>query len=212
MGQKTIDWERIELDYRAGIKTLREIASENGVSHPAISKRARRDGWVRDLSARIQSRADDLVTRDTVSSSVTTESRAAERLVVEANAQAVAQVRLAHRRDIARARTLVNALLSELEAQTDPEMLALLGDLGQLLRAPDDRGVDRLNDLYQAIISLPERSKTMKVLTESLGRLVDMERQAFGMDSKAQEQADAQQGARIAVEFVSPPARSGDAG
>ncbi|RRD43550.1 GIY-YIG nuclease family protein [Comamonadaceae bacterium OH3737_COT-264] len=29
------------------MKTLREIAGENGVSHPAISKRAKRDGWVR---------------------------------------------------------------------------------------------------------------------------------------------------------------------
>lgn len=49
------DWERIELDYRAAIKTLRQIADENGITHGAINKRARRDGWERDLSVRAPS-------------------------------------------------------------------------------------------------------------------------------------------------------------
>ena len=46
------DWEKIEADYRAGIKTLRQIAGEHGVTHGAINKRAKRDGWSRaDLAA-----------------------------------------------------------------------------------------------------------------------------------------------------------------
>lgn len=44
---KTIDWVAIEVDYRAGIKTLREIAGEHGITHPAITKRAKRHGWER---------------------------------------------------------------------------------------------------------------------------------------------------------------------
>mgnify|MGYP001581759619 CR=1 FL=1 len=42
-------WERIELDYRAGIKSLRQIAAEQGISEGAIRKRAKRDDWSRDL-------------------------------------------------------------------------------------------------------------------------------------------------------------------
>lgn len=45
---------------------------------------------------------------------------------MDANAQAVADVRLAHRRDIRRARRLTNCLLDELEKQTDPDTLVLL--------------------------------------------------------------------------------------
>lgn len=41
------DWERIELDFRAGIKSLREMAKGSGVSHVTISKRAQRLGWLR---------------------------------------------------------------------------------------------------------------------------------------------------------------------
>lgn len=181
---KAVDWERIELDYRAGIKTLRQIAEENGITHGAINKRAKRDGWERDLSEKIQSKADALVSKALVSKAVSMETKVSERQVIEVAAQAVADVRLAHRRDIHRARNLANALLDELEKQTDPITLALLTDLGELLRNPDDKGMDKLNDLYHAIIALPERSKTMKVLVESLQKLVDMERTAFGMDAK----------------------------
>lgn len=181
---KAVDWECIELDYRAGIKTLRQIAEEHGISHVAINKRAKRDGWTRDLSAKIQSKAEELVTKELVTKTVTKETKVAERQVIEVAAQAVADVRLAHRSDIHRARRLTNALLDELEQQTNPETLALLNELGELLRNPDDKGMDKLNDLYHAIIALPERSKTMKVLVESLQKLVDMERTAFGMDAK----------------------------
>jgi len=204
-----VDWERIELDYRAGIKTLRQIAEEHGITHGAINKRAKRDGWERDLSQKIQAKADALVSRAAVSKTVSADTRVAEKQVVEANAQTVADVRLAHRRDIHRARRLTNALLQELEQQTDPETLVLLGDLGELLENPDDKtGRDKLNELYQAVISLPERSKTMKVLAESLQKLVDMERTAFGMDKVDPGACLGGNGlARIAVEFVKPAAR-----
>ena len=185
-GKAAPDWERIELDYRAGIKTLRQIADENGITHGAINKRAKRDGWERDLSEKINAKADALVSKALVSNEVSKEYRIAEKQVVDANAQAVAEVRLAHRKDIHRARKLTNTLLDELEQQTDPDTLAMLNELGEMLRAPDNNGVDKLNDLYQKVISLPERSRTMKTLAESLQKLVDMERAAFGMDAKVQ--------------------------
>lgn len=176
------DWERIELDYRAGIKTLRQIADEHGISHVAVAKRAKRDGWTRDLAGKIQVKADELVNKSLVTSAVTAETKIAEKAVIDANAQAVAGIRLAHRNDIRRARTLTNALLAELEAQTDPSTLDMLHVLGELLRNEDDNGQDRRNDIYMKVISLSERSKTMKTLADSLRLVVDMERTAFSMD------------------------------
>lgn len=41
------DWQQIEIDYRAGIKTVRQIASEHGITHGAVNKRRLRDGWDR---------------------------------------------------------------------------------------------------------------------------------------------------------------------
>lgn len=43
-----IDWAGIERDYRAGVMSVREIAKWYGVSHTAINKRARAEGWSRE--------------------------------------------------------------------------------------------------------------------------------------------------------------------
>ena len=188
--QTAPDWERVELDYRAGIKTLRQIADENGISHGAINKRAKRDGWDRDLSKKIQSRADALVSKALVSNSVSKESKTSERQIVDANATKIADVQLGHRRDIQRKRSIVAHLMDELEAQVGPENASMLADLGEMMRSPDDAGQDKLNDLYRKVISLPERTKTAKTLAETLRITVDMERQAFGMDKDQGPAAD----------------------
>ncbi len=186
-GPRSPDWERIELDYRAGIKTLRQIADENGITHGAINKRAKRDGWERDLTQKIQDKADALVSKAAVSSEVSTDTKARERAVIDANAQAVADVRLGHRRDVHRARQLMNRLMDELEQQTDPATLAKLQELAAAVVAPGEKpGRDRFGELIEAVISLPERSKTMKMMVEGLQKLVDMERQAYGIRDEAE--------------------------
>lgn len=186
-GKAAPDWERIELDYRAGIKSLRQIADESGITEGAIRKRAKRDEWTRDLSARIQEKAEQLVRKEAVRNEVRAERTAAERDVVDANAQAVADVRIAHRKDIQHARSITTALLTELEHQAGPENAQLLEQLGELMRKPDEKGQDKLNELYQKIISLPGRAKTMKDLGESLRVLVALERQAYGIKDDAPE-------------------------
>ena len=182
---KAVDWERIELDYRAGAMSLREIAANHpGTNHVAIARRAKTEGWTRDLSERIKAKAEDLVTRAAVTADVTANRAVTEKQVVEANAQDQASVRLSHRKDIQRKRAIVASLMDEMEAQGGPENAALLAGLGEVMRSPDENGQDKLNDLYRKIISLPERAKTAKTLAETLRIAVDMERQAFGMDAK----------------------------
>ena len=179
----TPDWERIELDYRAGIKTLRQIADENGITHGAINKRAKRDGWERDLSEKIQSKADALVSKALVSKPVSTETKVAERQIVDANAQAVADVRLGQRDDIGRAKGITRSLLDELE------------------------------DSAQAY-ELDARVKMSKTLTETLRIVIDMERQAFGMDAKGADGAAPGTAGyvppAIRIVHVSAPQRDGD--
>ena len=186
------DWEKIEADYRAGILSLREIAEAHpGVNHVAITRRAKREGWSRDLSAKIRAKADALVTDQAVTADVTAQRHVSEREIIDANAQAIVSVRLSHRRDIQRSRSITMRLLEELELQSGRENAELLEQLGEIMRREDDRGQDKLNDLYQKIISLPGRAKTMKDLGESLRVLVTLERQAFGLDDKDQKPQDA---------------------
>ena len=187
---KKIDYDRIEPGWRAGLLSPHQLAAlyteETGqkVSHAAIIKHFKKSGIARDLSSKINDRANAMVTEAMVTGKVTSKPSIPDSSIIEQGSVQVATVKLAHRRDIHRARNLANALLDELEKQTDPITLALLADLGDMLRSPDENGQDKLNDLYRKIIALPERSKTMKALVESLQKLVDMERTAFGMDAK----------------------------
>jgi hypothetical protein len=175
------DWERIEQLYRAGVLSLREIAIAcPGPNHVAIARRAKKFGWVQDLSAKIKAKANDLVTRQAVTADVTAERAVSDKAVIEINAQAIASIRMAHRGDIARGRRLTNKLLDELEGLTDNR--ELFDQLGELMRDPDDNGFDKRNDLYGKVISLPGRSKTMKEMADTLKTLVSLERQAFNLD------------------------------
>ena len=115
MEKRTIDWERIELDYRAGILTLREIASAHGVSHTSVKKRATRDGWDRNLTQRILEKADALVSKDQVSKV----SKPTELETVQAAALAIAAVKMAHRKDTSKLREIVSGLIAELETYDD---------------------------------------------------------------------------------------------
>jgi hypothetical protein len=174
------DWERIECDYRAGILSLREIAAHDGnVTHQAIAKRAKRDGWEQDLTAKIKAKADALVAKQLVDSSVDSSKAATAREVIEANAARIAQVRGEHRSDITRSRNLTIKLLAELESTTDN--VELFEQLGVLMLKPDDKGVDKLNELYHKVISLPSRVGSMKTLSDALKTLIGLEREAYGL-------------------------------
>jgi hypothetical protein len=173
------DWERIEADYRAGVLSVREIASAHGVSHTAINKRSSKDGWERDLSAKIKAKADALVSKAEVSSEVSKAKAETDKVIVEANAEAIARVRLSHRSDISRSRRLAMALLEELEVATGS--IELFQELGDFLRSDDEKGADKRNDVYQRVISSVGRIDSMKKLSDTLKTLVGLEREAYGI-------------------------------
>lgn len=174
------DWEAIESAYRAGLMSLREIASQHSISEGAIRKRAKRDDWSRDLTTKIKERADYLVRKQEVRKQVRTESALSERVLIEATAEVIANVRMEHRGDIRRAREITNVLFDELGAECAD--VDALRKLGEMMFEPDDNGRDRLNEIYQSIISMPERVKAVKALSDALKNLIGLERQAYDID------------------------------
>ena len=189
--KKAPDWDQIELDYRAGVKSLRQIASEQNVSEGAIRKRSKRDDWIRDLSAKIKAKSDDLVRKDSVRSEVRTSNSILEKETIDANAHLTADVRLSQRKDIQRSRKIAMSLFDELEMMVGQENVRLLEMLGDLMYSPDDKGNDKVNDLYMKIISMPGRVKSMKDLSDTLKTLIALERQAFGLDDENNKPVDA---------------------
>lgn len=198
--KKPIDWERIEYDYRAGILSVREISEARGVSHTAVNKKAKQLGWERDLKAKIKAKADALVSKAEVSKEVSSRRVATEKETVDSNAKLLADVRMSHRKDISRFRNLASKMLAELEGVTDNQ--DLFDELGELMRNPDDKGQDRRNDLYQRVIDLPSRSKTMKEMSDTLKTLIGLERDAYDIVTASKLEMTGENGGPILTKAV----------
>ena len=205
---KKVDYARIEAGWRAGILSPRQLAAkyteETGdqVSHAAIINHFKRAGIDRDLAAKIRAKADAMVTQAMVTGKVTPQPLIPERQVIEDNATQIASVRIGHRKDIARARGVATNLLAELELQTGPDAATLLADLGDLMRSPDDKGQDKLAEIYQKVISLPGRVKTMKDLGDSMRVLIGLEREAYGIEGDDDKSQSGAQRKRVILDFV----------
>lgn len=184
--KQKIDWEAIEPGWRAGVKSVLQLAAEYkektdiSVSHTAINKHFKKLGIPRDLNAKIQAKADAIVSAAMVSGKVSTETTIADAKIINDSALEVAHVKLSHRTDIRRFRKLVQQLIAELEQET--ENLELFKELGELMCQPDEKGYDKLNEIYHKVISTSSRSSTIKTLADTLKTLIALEREAFGID------------------------------
>jgi len=132
---RKIDWERIEPEWRAGLKSVMQLAFEyeqatsHKISHTAINKHFRKLNVPRDLAAKVRAKADAIVSASMVSGSVSTETKPSDARIIDSSAQAVATIRLTHRTDIQRMRKLLGDYIAELE-NADKEQLSLLVRVG----------------------------------------------------------------------------------
>ena len=151
--RKQVDWESVERDYSAGLLSLREIAAKYGVDESGIRYKAKRNGWTRDLSKKIEQRTEDKLRKDLLRSELRSEHTISEKEVIEANAQAIVNIKLGHRASIKKVNSLVESLLDEIETLNK------------------DKSVE----------NLPMRVDVTKKLMDTLKTSIDKERQAFGI-------------------------------
>ncbi|MFU2327746.1 hypothetical protein [Pseudomonas sp. NFX98] len=68
MTEKTTpDWEAIERAYRAGSLSIRAIGELHGANHATILKRAKKNGWERDLTEQVRAATQRKVTTSVTS-------------------------------------------------------------------------------------------------------------------------------------------------
>jgi hypothetical protein len=199
--KEAVDWDALEPHYRAGIRSLKDLGAEYGCSDAAIVKHAKKNGWTRNLAAKIAAKAEAKVSAAAVSAEVSAQRAANQEQVVEANAQLQYQIRMEHRQDIKASRELFQKLLSEVRGITDhPDLCEELFDLLYAKEGEasgDDpkavmREQDRLFKLRQAferVMSIGGRVDAAKKLSEMLEKLIKMEREAFGIKSSEEDQA-----------------------
>ena len=165
--RKQIDWEKIEVEYRAGVLSLREISAGHDISHVSIAKRAKREGWVRDLSAKIKAQALEQVNKAAVN---TTVNATTERDVVAVNAKLQADRILEHRKDLARLCEIEQKFVEELGGEGDaPTKRFITTYLGQIIEK-------------DVPLSIAEKASTLQALANVRSRRIELERKVFGIE------------------------------
>lgn len=130
------DWEAIEAAYRVGVLSVRAIAEQNGITDTAIRKKAKKEGWLRDLTDEVRRTTREKLVRAEVRSDGSREPKKSDAEIVEEASDEAATVILSHRVGLARWRAIADKLC---DALTDlPVVEDNLGDFSRALNA----GVD----------------------------------------------------------------------
>lgn len=173
MAKLTPDWEKIELEYRAGVLSIREIASNHGITDTAIRKKAKAQEWVRDIADKVQAKAQKLVRDAEVRSKVRTEKAISECELIHESANIVADVQISHRADIRKLKDIKERLASELHVMPIDDENLLTG------------------------------IKALKDLTDITAKLIDKEREAYNIQSVDKQviQREGETGLNIKVSY-----------
>lgn len=174
MARSSADWESIERDFRAGVLSIREVAKLHEISEGAVRKKAKAQGWERDLTAKVNEK----VRTELVRSEVRTADPQTEREIVEVAAATVVQVVRGHRGRIRQGNELTELLTKQLmdvagkreEFETSIEIVCA-----------DDKTPERMTRLMKAV-SLGSHASIALNLANATKTWVGLERQAFSID------------------------------
>lgn len=178
-------WGRIEIEYRAGLKTLVQIGSQYDVTAGAISQMAKKRGWERDLSAKAKLKAAEIV-RDAEISAMAIPDEVIDELA-DYNAKILASVKLGQRADVTRARALTNKLMDELECVFGAGESEQLNDLANLVE--NEVGPQAVK-AFRRVMSIGERVELAKSMAISMKTLISLESEVYGLNEKAEDKGD----------------------
>jgi len=203
-GGSSHDWEMIESQYRAGILSLRAIGDQHGISQTAVHKKAKAEGWQRNLSDKVRTAAKEKLVREDGLHETGLHgglrSSTNDKETIEVAAQALVAVAREHRATIRSGRSIICSLLTELQEVADnrEEIEAAIEE-----ETAGDRDSKRRNMMMKAV-ALPSRAGVMLNLSAALKNVIGLERQAFNMDdTHSVASGDVPEGtAAFRIEFV----------
>jgi hypothetical protein len=169
MADKQPDWEAIERAYRAGSLSVRAIGEGQGVNHATILKRAKKEGWTRDLTEQVRTATKQKVTTAVTSNGNQSKAVTEAEIIDEASDQA-AVVILAHRAGLAQWRGIADKLsgvLATMDVTADNA-----GDFARALNSGVDAQLKVIKGERQAYnLDTDEGSKIVDDLSDLMDEL-----------------------------------------
>jgi len=167
---KRNDWELIEREYRTGRFSLAQLEARHGVNRSNISRRAKKHDWQKDLSGKVRERTHQKITRASLPPEAQAAYDAQDEAVIESAANENAAVVKGHRKSLERWRTIAERYAELLEGQVASGTITV--DLGG-------------GETTEIDVPLEYVGKCLGHGTQTLERIVKMERQNYGLDLDA---------------------------
>lgn len=173
------DWEAIHGEYRAGQLSNVMLGKKYGVTEGAIRKRAKAEGWQKDLADAVRQQVKEKLVRDEVRAP-----NARDREIVEAAATTGADVVRRHRRDISKGQDIVSMLFGQLE-----EAATNRAELEDAIEeeTKNDETTRRRTQLMR-LVSLASHAGVLRDLSAAMKNLIPLERQAYNLDEQEHEE------------------------
>lgn len=172
-----VDWDAVRRDYRTAKFTDFELASTHSVSREAIVRRRQREPelWPKDLGKAIKEATDDALVRQMV-----TQDHSKVTDTVLALAEVNKDVILSHRHGLHKLTEVKRKLLEQIEQAA--ENMTDLAEVIEMVRNPDDNGMDRANDALKKAMGRSALVDDLKKLADVDEKVRKGEREAFKID------------------------------
>lgn len=199
--RRKVDWEAVERDYRLGKFTLRELEAKHGANNAAIARKVKSEGWTKDLSEAVNQATNARLMQEIVSREISSGQQQVSNVILAA-AELNSRVIFKHREGLSRLDRVKEKLLDQIEQAA--EQLPELAEVIEMVRKPDENGVDRANDAMRKAMSRTALVDDLKKLAEIDERVRKGEREAHNIPATGTPDADkeARPKKRYILDFV----------
>jgi hypothetical protein len=178
------DWEKAKALYRTGSLSNREIGRQCGMSDVAILKKAKKEGWTKDLAERVKKAVKEKLVRAdaaAVSSANARTKPLTDEQVVEAATEGPVQVVRAHRKDLTDGQQTLALLFGQLQdAAANREAL----EEQAIEEAGKGPGSGQRRASFLKALSLPTHAGVIRDLSNAMKNFQALERIAWNLNEK----------------------------
>jgi hypothetical protein len=194
------DWDAVEPIYCAGVVPIPTLCERFNCKKSRLCQVAKMRGWTRNLDGKIQQATQDKLNRALVVAEFKQNTKMSEHLAIEAVAKTNSELILKHRSDIAQYQSICDSLMRELTTKTVDQKV-LIESINSLRKTLsectiDSVDADGIKKQVEAVtknlrLGLSGRADILRQLVEAKNKLVNIERQAFGIKDDAAEEKKA---------------------
>lgn len=191
-GRQRIDWDATERDFRTGRYSQIELSKKHGMAEATLCRRIKADQkadksrWQPDLTLAVRQATNAALMADLVNAEVNDGQEKVKTTVLVA-AEMGKSVILGHRKGLSDLADVKRLLLNQIQqaAQNLPDLEEVI----EMVRNPDENGIDRANDALRKAMGRSALVDDLKKLADVDEKVRKGEREAFSLDDAPEDTA-----------------------